>query len=340
MKHNIKRLRHYIPWLCVLLCVDAFSAVLLWIADAAAFYSMLTVILTASILLFFAVSCVLLYRSEEKEKAFKDFLNNPDEYNEEKLLRAVSSSQREFIKMLSKRLQENDRNYSVLSEKLNDYEEYVEKWAHETKTPLSLLTLLLDNRRDELPASVSFKLDYIRNRINESIEQILYYARLKGARKDYLFENVDLRVCIEDVTENCKPLLEEKCFQIYYDLSDISVYTDRRAIYFILNQIADNAIKYCKDSPKLYFKLTRQEKYDILSIRDNGIGVKKCDLPYIFEKGFTGYSGESQKKATGMGLYLVDGIAKDLNLSVNVNTEWGKGFEIQFLFPIVKVIEK
>ena len=77
---------------------------------------------------------------------------------------------------------------------IDDYEEYVESWAHETKTPLSLLTLLLDNRRDELPAAMDSKLDHIRNRMQESIDQILFYARLKSTRKDYLFEPVHILV--------------------------------------------------------------------------------------------------------------------------------------------------
>jgi len=72
-----------------------------------------------------------------------------------------------------------------------------------------------------------------------------------------------------------------------------------------------------------------------LSISDNGIGVRSSDLPYIFEKGFTGNSGDGRKKATGMGLYLAKEIAKDLNILLNVESEWGKGFTMKILFPIV-----
>ena len=70
-------------------------------------------------------------------------------------------------------------------------------WAHEVKTPLALLTLLLDNRRDTLPEAVGFKLDYVRNRMQAFIDQMLYYARLRGARRDYRFERLPLRSCID-----------------------------------------------------------------------------------------------------------------------------------------------
>ena len=73
-----------------------------------------------------------------------------------------------------------------------DYEEYVEGWAHEAKTPLSLLTMLLDNRSDEISPPLQAKLDYVRSQLQEDVTQMLYYARLKSSTKDYRFEDVNL----------------------------------------------------------------------------------------------------------------------------------------------------
>ncbi|MFR0797044.1 MAG: hypothetical protein ACLSHG_12865 [Oscillospiraceae bacterium] len=66
---------------------------------------------------------------------------------------------------------------------MDDYENYVELWAHEVKTPLALLTLVLDNRRDTLPEAVGFKLDYVRNRMQAFIDQMLYYASARRAAR-------------------------------------------------------------------------------------------------------------------------------------------------------------
>lgn len=196
--------------------------------------------------------------------------------------------------------------------------------------------LLLDNRRDELPPIVSFKLDYIRNRMQEFVDQMLFYARLKGARRDYLLEYLHVRMCIEDVLEDYKPLLDEKQFQIEFCLPDDIIYSDRRGLYFLLRQIISNSIKYCSQEPKLCFHSFYKDGCYVLSIKDNGMGVRNCDLPYIFEKGFTGNSGEGRKKATGMGLYLVKEIAGELNITLHVNSKWEKGFEMQIVFPVVK----
>ena len=104
-------------------------------------------------------------------------------------------------------------------------------------------------------------------------------------------------------------------------------------IQFMLGQIVSNAIKYSSDSPMLTISMIHSEIADVLSVEDNGIGVKKYDLPYIFQKGFTGDSTDSRKKATGMGLYLVKKIADDLNLYLEATSQWGKGFKIVIFFP-------
>jgi signal transduction histidine kinase len=335
MKNSIRSISQYIPWLMLLLSLDIFSALLLWLADAQAFYAMAVVMVLATVLLFTVLCGVLLYFERKKEQAFFNFLSNPDEYHEELLLETVSLAQRKYIYSLSQVIQDKQSDYTKLQMQLNDYEEYVESWAHETKTPLSLLTLLLDNRRDELSETVSFKLDYIRNRMQESVDQMLFYSRLRGTKKDHLFEYIQIRICVEDALEDYQPLLEEQQFQICFCLPDDTVYSDRRGLYFILKQIISNAIKYCKAEPELRFESFQRDGYYTLCIKDNGVGVHDCDLPYLFEKGFTGESGAGRKTATGMGLYLVKEMAKELNITLHVNSEWGKGFEIQILFPVV-----
>lgn len=123
-------------------------------------------------------------------------------------------------------------------------------------------------------------------------------------------------------------------FQIRIHVSGENVYTDRRGFCFLLSQFVSNAIKYSKDSPELSFYFQTTDQSNVLIIRDNGTGVPSCDLPFIFEKGFTGDSGKNRKKATGMGLFLAKEIAGDLNISLNAYSEYGKGFEMQMEFPV------
>ena len=216
MKDNWKSLQRYAPWFFLLVGVDLLAALFLWIADIQAFYAVLTALALISVLMFAAVFLVVVRHERRKARAFERFINSPDEFEEEALLKLCSDAEKNEIRLLGQVLREKQEDVNQLLTRVSDYEEYVESWAHETKMPISLLTFLLDNRKDEIPESVSFKLDYIRNRMQEYTNQMLFYARLKGVRKDYLFEHLYVRDCLDDVLEDYRPLLEEKGMEQQY----------------------------------------------------------------------------------------------------------------------------
>lgn len=326
--------KQYAPWFLLLMGVDIFSAFLLWIADAEAFIALSAVIVLASILLFYAV-CLVLCRQEEKRKqVFLDFLDHPDERHERLLQKTLNQAYADCVHLMAQTLREKNAAYNQAQIQLSDYEEYVEIWAHETKAPLSLLTLLIDNRRDELPETVVYKLDSIRSHMQEFTSQMLYYSRLKSSRKDYLFEQIEISSCIEEVLDDYMPLLEEKQFQIRQAAFG-TVYTDRRGLLFLLSQAVSNTVKYSGREPSIFFAFEQTDTAHVLRIRDHGTGVRSCDLPYIFEKGFTGDSGEARRQATGMGLYLAKEMADDLGLTLNAASDWGCGFELDISFPVM-----
>ncbi len=337
MKQNLKLLVQYLPWLFLVAAVDGFSAFLLWLSDAKAFFALLTAILLASLLFFAGICIVLVQREKNRRAEFFSLLQDPNAYQEETLKKMLNAVQADAVQALADVLRQKADECGREQAKLTEYEKYVEAWAHEIKTPLSLLTFLLDNRRDELPETVSRKLDYIRNRMQGYIDQMLFYARLKGMRKDYFFEHMSVLECIEEVLEDYRPLLEEKqirvCMQV---IEDVTVYSDRRGLRFLLGQLVGNAVKYSGNDPEIRFAFVRQGTEDVLLVRDNGIGIKACDLPYIFAEGFTGDSGEGRKQATGMGLYLAKEMAGDLKLTLAVESEWGKGTQLRVGFPVVE----
>ena len=273
-------------------------------------------------------------RGERKrERLFQAFLTDPDAVNEERLLHAVSRQERESLRLLAAVLREYRLKLGNLSEAVQDYEEYVEGWAHEAKTPLSLLTMILDNRADEIPLDLHTRLDYVRGQLQEDITQMLYYARLKSTTKDYLFEDVPLQEILEEVLEDYAPLLEEKRFSVQNQVGTEIVFTDRRGLRFMLGQIIGNAVKYSGETPVLTLSLAHTAGETILSVTDNGVGVKAHDLPYIFQKGFTGDSAAHRKKATGMGLYLTQRMADDLKLKLEAESEYGRYFRMAIRFP-------
>lgn len=330
--------KKYSPWLGAMLSMDVFFCLLLWIADAQALIIFAVVLTLTALLMFAGILGVILCRELKRREAFENFIYAPNELNEEMLGVLCSSADAAMIALLGRELRKQQLEGEQLLTRLWDYEEYVEAWAHEIKTPIFLLTILLDNHSQEMPKNISVKLDYIRNRMQAYVEQILFYARLKSGKKDYIFEFMSLSECLGEILEDYRPLLEEKNFQVKLPRLEEKVYSDRRGLKFILSQIVSNALKYTKKDtdPELCISYEKSENASILSIADKGIGVRVSDLPYIWEKGFTGDTGENQKRATGMGLYLVKEIAGDLKLSLEACSEWQKGFEIRIIFPIIE----
>ncbi|MBO4688847.1 MAG: sensor histidine kinase [Clostridiales bacterium] len=333
MRRYLSILRFHLPWLLYALAGDVFFAVLLWITDASAFRTLTLTIVLFSILTFLFV-CVLVLASERRmTRALDEFLKSPDETHAQLLLSHLKGAeQRRMKEMCDLILQQKERLGKEISRN-EDYEEYVEAWAHEAKTPIALLTMILDNNRDTLDPEMVYKIEYIRSRISECVDQMLQYSRIKGEKKDYRFEHLPIRDIIEEVVEDYRPLLVEKDFLVIDEVRTETIYSDRRALRFILGQIVSNSIKYSAEDPQLRFFIEGENK---LVIEDNGIGIKSADLPFIFERGFTGDTGEARKKATGMGLYLVRKMADDMKFTLDVSSETGKGFRIVVQYPMVE----
>ena len=333
MKRYFRILAAHLPWLAYALAGDLFFMVLLWFRDVSAFSALALSIVLFSVLSFLLVCLIILASESRMSRALDAFLANPDEDHAQILLSRLKGAELKRTKEMCDLLVQDRERLGREIVRNEDYEEYVEAWAHEAKTPMALLTMILDNNRDTLDPEMVYKIEYIRTRLNECVDQMLQYSRIKGEKKDYLFERIEIKDVIGEVIEEYRPLLEEKDFLVINHVNDEKLYGDRRALRFILGQIVSNSIKYSSEEPKLEFSV---EDGNRLVIEDNGIGIKSCDLPFIFERGFTGDTGEARKKATGMGLYLVKKMSDDMNFVLDVASEAGKGFKIVVQYPVIE----
>ena len=98
--------------------------------------------------------------------------------------------------------------------------------------------------------------------------------------------------------------------------------TDEKWLVFVIEQLLSNAVKYTARGC-----VTIKFQDNKLSVSDTGIGIAPDDLPRIFEKGYTGMSGRTDKKSTGLGLYLCKKVCDKLGHSLSAYSEVGKGSE-------------
>lgn len=210
-----------------------------------------------------------------------------------------------------------------------EYKEYIEKWIHEIKTPITAIGLLCENNRSPLTQEMMIELE----RINRFTEQALYYARSEQTEKDYSVREIHLPDVIHQAIADNKHLLLQNHVKINLEEAGDNVYSDDKWIRFILNQLIVNSVKYGTANPVITFRITQNNGDVILSIQDNGIGISSSDLPRIFEKGFTGENGRSRNQSTGMGLYLCKRLCDKLGISILADSNQN-GTTIQLVFSI------
>ncbi len=320
-------------WLLLLMCMDLISAFFLWLAGMQQFLVLAGLEGICFMILFFGAVLWKIRIEQKQVQALRAFLAEPGEE-----IGGVSGmADRDILDMIGQSLQEARKQADEGRIQLEEYERYVEAWAHEIKIPLSLLTLLLENRQDEISPSVCKKLEYVRLQMYSYVEQMLYYARIKAVNKEYVFEEINLEECCQEVLNEYQMYLEEKKFTVNLQLEERSILSDQKSLCFLLSQVISNSIQYTGKNPekqpriRIYSGIKNQRVY--LTVSDNGCGVKPYEVPYLFEKGFTGEN--SQKKSTGMGLYLVKQLAQELNIEVEAISVYQKGMKIRFWFPMV-----
>ena len=217
------------------------------------------------------------------------------------------------------------------SNRLNrEYREFIEQWIHEMKVPITGIQLLCENNK----SSVTRKILTQTEMISQSVERILFYARLGSVEKDYLITEVPLKTCVLEVLAQNKQFLIQNNACIHTETLCGTVYSDQKWLQFILNQIIINSVKYQGRKP-LVIDVTSQDQgdYVTLSVTDNGLGIKESELGRVFDKGFVGSNGRTEKNSTGIGLYLCDQLCTKLGISIEIKSRSGEYTTVLLHFP-------
>ena len=278
----------------------------------------------------------------KRKKFYDNLLNMLEELDEKYLITEIIKTPnflegqifKNSLEQIDKSMLENVNKYKYMTE---DYKEYIELWIHEIKIPISASKMVIENNKNAITKSIDEELDKVEN----YIEQALFYARSNTVEKDYYIRKVVLKEIVnESIKKNKSSLIQEKISIDIHDL-DIEVNTDNKWIVFILNQIIQNSIKYRKKENSVIEIYANQGKENvILYIKDNGIGIKQGEITRVFEKGFTGTNGRlSNKKSTGIGLYLCKKLCNKLGIGIELNSVQNEGTEVKLVFPKDSYIE-
>lgn len=237
----------------------------------------------------------------------------------------IEMDYQELIKVIDK------GRTNLVNEKSKTYSEmidYFTVWAHQIKTPIAAMRLILQSEKSDVNEELLEQLF----KTEQYVEMVLQYLRLDNLNADLMFKKYPLDGIVKQAVRKYSKLFIRKKIKLnYHDLST-EILTDEKWMVFVVEQIISNSLKYTSSGEiSIYMD---KERPETLVIEDTGMGIEMEDLPRVFEKGFTGYNGRLDKRSTGIGLYLCKQIVRKLSHTIEIESEVGKGTKVKINFQV------
>lgn len=227
----------------------------------------------------------------------------------------------EILKLLTN--EKNEEINNILNSK-KETMEYVTLWSHQIKTPITALQLLANDTDEEIRIEILNRLF----EIEQYQDMMLQYLRLEGGGSDYVLADYSVKDMVNQAVKYFARIFISKGISVKIQVDESrKVVTDEKWMVFVLKQLISNALKYTSKG-----EICISFDNDELLIKDSGIGIAKEDLPRIFDRGYTGYNGRKDKKATGLGLYLTKQILDRLNHKIEIDSQIGVGTRVFIKF--------
>lgn len=231
-------------------------------------------------------------------------------------------------------------------EEMREKEDFFALWAHQIKTPIAALNLLF---QDEDSSIGDCKRELFK--IENYVSMALNYLRFEDMSGDMVLEKCQLDPVIKQVVKKFSTVFIYQHLTVSLENLDKEILTDEKWISFVLEQILSNALKYTKEGGIKIFAREINAEHEVekdsdttdnrdthqdiafqnaieIVIRDTGVGIKSEDLPRVFDKGYTGYNGRIDKKASGLGLYMCKGVCDKLGHRIRIESEECHGTDV------------
>ena len=207
--------------------------------------------------------------------------------------------------------------------------QFMNHWVHQMKTPISVINLLLQEEKLDRE-SITEEIE----RIQSGLDSVLVNARLETFERDMRIERISLKKVVQEaVTGNKRLLISNGIFPVLSVDEKFVVATDEQWLRTALEQFITNAVKYTFETgKKIYFTAECTGKGVLLTVRDEGVGIRSSDLKRVTNAFFTGENGRLTGESTGMGLYIASEVCRRLGHSLEIDSEIGVGTTITVLF--------
>ena len=215
--------------------------------------------------------------------------------------------------------------------------QYAQDISHELRTPIANLLLHIEALQDGILSPDEQTLATLHREIDRLTDIV---ERLRDTFEDaqslfsYHLENIDLSREIMQNLDAFAPQLQTKKAQLTRAIEPcLNARLDRRAFEHIQSNLLTNALKAIDEGGHIRVALTKTPEGLLFSVRDNGIGIEKKDLPRLFDRFYRVDSARNSKNGgQGLGLSIVKTMTEAMNGEISVTSTPGKGSEFQILF--------
>ena len=292
-----------------------FSTVV-WLSGAGGVLAGYTALLSTALALFLALPDLRRFalRHRQLSDALKSIRVSDEQLPPPENL--IEEDYRQLIRALG---EEKQRQASAMDLRMSDMQDYFTLWAHQIKTPIAAMRLILQTK----PENSAMEIEGELFRVEQYVEMVLNYLRLDSDSTDFVFRTCALDDIIRQCVRKYAKQFIRKRIRLEYEGTALQVLTDEKWLCFVIEQILSNALKYTSAGSIRIFT-----QGETLVIADTGMGIAPEDLPRVFEKGYTGYNGRTDKKATGIGLYLCKRILNRLGHEISISAQVGKGTRV------------
>ena len=211
--------------------------------------------------------------------------------------------------------------------------------SHELKTPISIISATAEdalskgNKTSDYRKAFKSIIDESKN-VSFLISQLLFLARNDEGKESLKLENIDLTVVAESIVNQLKNIAEKKNIKISINFEqDFKLKADQTLITILFLNIIKNSIKYSKNGGLINISLFKKDNGVKIYFEDNGIGISKEDLPYVFDR-FYQVNKARTGKGSGIGLAIVKEITELHNGKISISSKLGKGTRIEVLLPL------
>lgn len=206
---------------------------------------------------------------------------------------------------------------SALAAKQAETEEYYTLWAHQVKTPIAAMRLMLGGSDHDA------QLDAELFKIEQYVEMVLNYVRAESDETDYVLRRVGVDDLVRQSLRKYARAFVLTKTRLSFRETGIIALSDEKWLAFAFEQVLSNALKYAAGGEVQIYAEGAS-----LVVADDGMGISPEDLPRVFEKGYTGYNGRVDKRSTGIGLYLTKRVLDRLGHAIAISSRPNRGTQV------------